>query len=109
MPTREEIQQTMTSMIDRFQPEKADGMDEKIQIDLSGDNGGKYWVKIVDKQVDAGEGDIESPSMTMRLSADDFYGLIQGDLNPMTAFMMGKIKVDNVGLGMKMLNLFNLG
>lgn len=108
MPTRDEIQETMTAMIDNFEPGKADGVNEIILIDLAGENGGKYWLKIADQQVEAGDGDVANPSMTMRLSADDFYKLIKGELNPMTAFMMGKVKVDNVGLGMKLMGMFKL-
>jgi len=46
--------------------------------------------------------------MTVRSSADDFYALVNGQLNPMQAFMMGKLKVTDMGLGMKMTQIFGL-
>ena len=38
---------------------------------------------------------------------DDFQALISGNLNPMSAFMSGKIKVDgDMGVAMKLQSLF---
>jgi len=43
---------------------------------------------------------------TINLSMDDFNKLLSKELNPMTAFMMGKVKVDgNMGVAMKMQEL----
>lgn len=108
MPTQEEIAAVFPEMTQRFQPEKAEGVDATILFDLSGDNGGQYWVKIADGTVEHGEGEVPA-DMTVKSSADDFYELVNGDLNPMQAVMFGKVKVSDVGLGMKMMSIFNLG
>jgi putative sterol carrier protein len=44
--------------------------------------------------VDYEEGSIANPSATLAMDADDFEAMSTGDLNPMMAFMSGKIKVD---------------
>lgn len=108
MPTSEEIKATIPQMLDRFNPEKATGVDAIIQFNLTGDNGGAYWIKIANGEVDHGEGEAQDVSMTFSSSADDFYALVNGNLNPMQAFMMGKIKVTDTGLGMKMINIFGM-
>ena len=54
MPTQEEIAAVFPEMTQRFQPEKAEGVDATILFDLSGDNGGQYWVKIADGTVEHG-------------------------------------------------------
>ncbi|QPC81229.1 SCP2 sterol-binding domain-containing protein [Phototrophicus methaneseepsis] len=108
MPTQEEIAAVFPEMMARFQPEKAEGTNVTIQFDLSGDNGGLYWVTIADGTAEYGEGSKEA-DMTVKASADDFYALVNGDLNPMQAVMFGKVKVSDVGLGMKMMSIFNLG
>ena len=38
-----------------------------------------------------------------------FYDIAQGNTQPMQAFMRGKIKVDDMNLGMKMISMFGLG
>lgn len=108
MATSAEISSIFPTMLANFRPEKADGVNATILFNLEGDNGGKYWVKIADKAVTHGTGDIEAPEMTVRAQADDFYAIATGESNPMQAFMMGKIKVDDMGLGMKMLTIFQL-
>jgi len=44
---------------------------------------------------------------TVKVSLEDFSNLLSGDLNPMTAFMSGKIKVDgDMSVAMKLQKLF---
>lgn len=108
MATQEEINGIFPQMMENFQADKAEGVNSTIQFDLSGDNGGLYWVKIADGAVTHGEGDVEA-DMTVKAAADDFYGIANGETNPMQAFMMGKIKLDDMGLGMKMISMFGMG
>jgi putative sterol carrier protein len=108
MATSEEISQIFPAMVERFRADKAADLDAVIQFDLSGDNGGTYWVKIAGGTCTTGAGAAENPSMTVRAAADDFFSLVNGSMNPMQAFMMGKLKVSDMGLGMKMTQIFGL-
>jgi putative sterol carrier protein len=108
MATQDEIKAVFPQMLERFNAEKAAGVNTIIQFNLTGDNGGSYWVKIADGAVETGEGENADSGMTFTSSADDFFALVNGNLNPMQAFMMGKIKVSDVGMGMKMINIFGL-
>ena len=106
MATSQEIEQIFARM-SSVDPKKIAGMNAVIQFDLSGDNGGLYWVKIADGKVESGAGSTENPNMTLRSTADDWSQVITGKLNPMQAFMSGKIKIQgDMGLALKLQPLF---
>lgn len=93
-----------------FDPSKAEGVDAIFQFNLTGDNGGQYWVKVADKQADVHEGTHDDPTMVITSTADDYIALVNGELNPMTAFMQGKVKVKgDMGLALKLQAMFGLG
>lgn len=102
--------EVLPTMIQNFRPEKADGVDATIQINLTGDNAAQYWIKIANNQVEYGEGAADSAAMTMHGSAEDFVKIVNGEMNPMQAFMVGKLKVSgDMGLAMKMMPMFGMG
>ncbi|MDZ4769110.1 MAG: SCP2 sterol-binding domain-containing protein [Chloroflexota bacterium] len=110
MATRDEVAAIFPEMAQRFDPGKAEGVNAVIQFELSGDNGGSYWLKIADGTLQTGEGASENPKMTLRSTGDDFASMMSGSLNPMQAFMMGKIKIQgDTGLAMKLIPLLNNG
>ncbi len=106
MATSQEIEQIFAKM-SSVDPKKIVGMNAIIQFDLSGDNGGMYWIKIANGTVEGGSGQTENPNMTLRSTADDWAQVIAGTLNPMQAFMSGKIKIQgDMGLALKLQPLF---
>lgn len=108
MASREEVANLFPALVQRFDPKKAQGINSTIQFDLSGDNGGSYWFRIADDGAQSGEGAAENPRMTLKASADDFYNMLHGSLNPMQAFMTGKIKIQgDTSLAMKLMPLIN--
>lgn len=103
------VQEIFDNLDEGFQPDKAEGVDAIFQFDLTGDNGGKYWVKVADQQADVHEGEHENPTMTITATADDYMALVNGELAPMTAFMQGKVKVKgDMGLALKLQAMFGL-
>ena len=107
MASSEDINGLFPAMVERFIPEKAEGITANIQFDLSGDNGGLYWLKISDGAVEHGEGQIDSPAMTVKASADDWHAVATGQMNAMQAFMTGKLKVlGDMSLAMRMQTMF---
>ena len=107
MADAQEVRAIFPGMVAQFAPDKAVGIDATIAFDLSGDNGGMFWIKIADGAAETGEGNAPSPDMTVRASADDWFAVATGALNPMQAFMTGKLKIQgDMGLAMKMQSMF---
>ncbi len=72
---------------------KFDFGDEQIFLDGTG---GENAVSTEDKDADC----------TVRIAREDFESILKGDLNPMSAFMSGKIKVQgDMGVAMKLQSL----
>lgn len=108
MASHDEVTGVFQKMQERFDPRKAEGLNAVIQFDLAGDNGGQYWLRIAEGALSTGKGPADGPRMTLKASADDFYGMMVGALNPMQAFMTGKIKIQgDTNLALKLLPLIN--
>ena len=106
--TREEVAAIFPEIVKRFDPSKAAGLNATIQFDLSGDNGGSYWLRFANDKAESGEGKADDAKMTLKSSADDFANMMAGKLNPMQAFMTGKIKIQgDTGLAMKLMPLMS--
>ncbi len=85
----------------------AKGMNSTIQFNLSGDDGGQWYVALKDGTGQVQEGTASSPNMTLSMSAQDYVDMIMGKLNGQMAFMSGKLKISgDMGLAMKMQSLF---
>jgi putative sterol carrier protein len=89
-------------------PEKAGSTKATIQFDLSGDAGGKWWVKIHDGKAESGKGDApETASLTLLADSNDFVKIMLGQLDGTSAFMQGKLKIKgDMGLAIKLTSLF---
>jgi putative sterol carrier protein len=88
--------------------EKAGTTKASIQFDLSGDAGGKWWVKIHDGVAESGKGDSPEPAnLTLTADANDWVKIMLGQLDGTAAFMQGKLKIKgDMGLAIKMQSLF---
>ncbi|MCB0880288.1 MAG: SCP2 sterol-binding domain-containing protein [Thermoleophilia bacterium] len=107
MTDTQTVADVMQEMQGKFKPEKAAGMTETFQFDITGDGGGQWYAKIADGSADFGEGTADDASVTITASDQDWIKIVNGQLNPQMAFMTGKIKVKgNIGLATKLGALF---
>ena len=72
----------------------------RIQQVIDQDDGEtRYWIVIGDGAIDMGIGDLDPVDATISQSYETAAALSRGELNAVTAFMTGKIKVaGNMGL-----------
>ena len=80
-------------MPDKFQPEAAAGVDVVFQYEISGPDGGTWHQVIKDGTLEVVEGAHDSPTTTMKMGDEDFIKMMTGELNAMTAFTGGKLKI----------------
>ena len=101
-------QEVFDRMPEALIPEKAGATKAMIQFDLSGDQGGKWWVKIHDGKAESGKGDApEAAQLTLLADAADYVKISLGQLDGTAAFMQGKLKIKgDMGLAIKMQTLF---
>jgi putative sterol carrier protein len=78
----------------------AGSVSARIQQVISQDDGEtRYWIVIGDGAIDMGIGDLDPVDATISQSYETAAALSRGELNAVTAFMTGKIKVaGNMGL-----------
>jgi putative sterol carrier protein len=76
-----------------FLPEKAQGVNKTIQFDFSGAEAGTWTAKVADGQFSYHEGPAENPNATVSADSADWLKILGGQLNPVSAFMGGKLKV----------------
>ncbi len=96
------------NMPSAFNAEKAGDMNAVVQFDLSGEDGGKWFVSVAGGNCEVTEGETESPTATIRMEASDYAALVAGELNAMSAFMQQKIRVEgDLNTVMKFQNLFD--
>ena len=103
------IADLMTKMPAAFIPEKAQGLDVVLQFKFSGAESGDWYAVIKDGKCDVQKGAHASPKMTLSADSDDYIKLFTGQLDPMQAFMAGKLKLTgDLNLAMKMTQFFKM-
>jgi len=76
-----------------FVPEKAAGLNAKVQFEFTGDGGGQYLVHIHDGVCEVSEGAAADAKTTLMTTTADYLDIVEGRLDPMKAFMGGRLKV----------------
>ncbi|MEJ2732360.1 MAG: SCP2 sterol-binding domain-containing protein [Anaerolineae bacterium] len=103
-----QVRQLLEAMPAAFMPDKAGSAKALIQLDLAGEGGGQWVLDIAQGECQVTEAKSPKPDVTVSMDAQDFAALYNNQLNPVQAFMAGKIKVTgNVGLVMQLLNWFD--
>ena len=92
-PANSNPQQVFDGMRQSFQADKAKGVHARYQWELSGPNGGEWWIDVNDGTFKMGRGKIDNPSVTFITSDKDWVAMSNGTLKGSWAFLTGRLKV----------------
>src|SRR2546421_9002789 len=86
--------QIVDAMPEYLIPEKAATTKATIQFDLSGDAGGKWWVRINDGKAEYGKGDPGEPAnLTLLADASDWGKIRTGQMETKAAWIQDNMKI----------------
>jgi len=86
-------QDVFDAMRGSFQPAKAKGVHASYQWDLSGPNGGEWWIEVNDGTYKMGKGKIDHPSVTFIAKDKDWVAICHDQLSGTWAYLTGRLKV----------------
>ena len=86
-------QEVFDSMRGSFQPAKAKGVHARYQWDLTGPNGGEWWVDVNNGTYKMGKGKVEHPNVTFVAKAKDWVAVSNGQLSGTWAYLTGRLKI----------------
>jgi putative sterol carrier protein len=109
MPQVTNAREAFSRIEESFDASKAEGVAGSIRLELTGEGGGSWTIRIADADFELVEGSSESATSTLTMSAQDFVGLVNGEVNAMAAFMQGRIRLEgDLGLAMKFQTIFGI-
>ena len=100
-------QEVFDSMRGSFQPAKAKGVHARYQWDLSGAQGGQWWIDVEDGNYKMGKGKIDHPNVTFVAKDKDWVAVSNGQIGGTWAYLTGRLKIrGDQGLARKLGEIF---
>ena len=92
-----------------FMPDKAVGVDTVFQYHLTGEEAGDWIITIKDGKCKVAEGITENPKLTVTADAREFGDILLGKIDPMAAFMQGKLQLKgDLNYALKLTSFFKM-
>jgi len=86
-------QEVFDSMRSSFQPAKAKGVHARYQWDLSGLQGGQWWIDVDDGKYKMGKGKIDNPNVTFVAKDKDWVAVSNHQMGGTWAYLTGRLKI----------------
>jgi putative sterol carrier protein len=78
---------------ERFVADEAKGVDATFVYELDGNGGGTWTVTVKGGELSVAPGATANPTVTYKMTADNYIKLANGEMNGAMAFMTRKLKV----------------
>jgi putative sterol carrier protein len=86
-------QDVFDSMRGSFQQAKAKGVHARYQWDLSGPQGGQWWIDVDDGKYKMGKGKIDNPNVTFVAKDKDWVAVSNHQMGGTWAYLTGRLKI----------------
>lgn len=93
MPTPQELFDQLGQRL-ASKPSLTTGLNATFQFDISGPQGGQWYVRANNGSAEVSEGTVPDPNMTAHMTDEVFVDVATGNISGQEAFFTGKIKVD---------------
>jgi len=101
------IAELFEAMPSQLNSAAASGLNKTFQWNITGDEAGKWALKVANGSGEVIPGGVEKPDITFTVSDKDWLAIAEGKLDAMNAFMTGKLKVaGDMMLAMRLQQLF---
>ena len=92
-PSSSTPQEVFDGMRQSFQANKAKGVHARYQWELSGPQGGQWWIDVNDGKYEMGKGKISNPNVTFVARDKDWVAVSNGQLGGTWAYLTGRLKI----------------
>jgi putative sterol carrier protein len=100
-------QEVFDGMRQSFQADKAKGVHARYQWQLSGPQGGEWWIEVHDGTFKMDKGKVANPDVTFVASDKTWVALSNGTLGGTWAYLTGRLKIrGDKGLAKKLGEIF---
>jgi putative sterol carrier protein len=101
------VEQFFSELSTKIDASKTEGMNASFQFCIEEEEGGHWYVKVVDGQPTVGSGVLDDPDITITTSASTWLEIVNGTLSGQAAFLTGKLMVQgDMGLALKLQAFF---
>ena len=106
MPRIENVSQVFSAMVEEFDGSQWGDDEVVLLFDITGESEGQWTATIEGGGIIVEEGAADNPTTTITCSDVDLLGIVNDEVNPVTAFMQGRIKVEgDMALALKLQGL----
>jgi putative sterol carrier protein len=88
-----EINSLLSKIATHYDSSMAEGFTGNIQVELTGEKSGNWYLAFQNGQCNVFEGKTEEPTLCLSCDSEVFNDLLQEKLDPAKAYMSGKLKV----------------